>query len=153
MIGEVLVGRYRIDKELGRGGFGETFLARDLHMPKQPLCVVKHLKPVSDNPQLIDIATRLFKKEAETLAELGEHPQIPRLYAYFTEGEDFYLVQEFIDGKDLANEMNKRWTPKQVCNLIVEVMQILEFVHSKGVIHRDIKPQNIIAVRRITNWC
>ncbi len=149
MIAEVLVGRYRIDRELGRGGFGETFLARDLQMPKEPLCVVKHLKPFTDNPQLIEIATRLFQTEAEILAELGEYPQIPRLYAYFTQGEDFYLVQEFIEGKDLADEMQKRWNAQTVCDLIMEMMRILEFVHGKGVIHRDIKPQNII--RRATD--
>ena len=148
MIGELLVGRYRICKKLGRGGFGETFVARDLHMPKEPLCVVKHLKPVRNDPQLLETAIRLFNREAEALAELGEHDQIPRLYAYFTQGADFYLVQEFIEGKDLSHEMQRRWDAHAVCKLIVELMQILEFVHSKRVIHRDIKPDNIIRRRR-----
>ena len=148
MIGKLLNGRYQIEKPLGKGGFGETFLARDTQMPKEPQCVVKHLHPVSNNPQVLEVATRLFRKEAEVLAELGEHPQIPRLYAYFTQGEDFYLVQEFIEGKDLSYEMVKPWTPSAVCDLIAEMMEILEFVHSRGVIYRDIKPQNIIRRNR-----
>jgi|GEM_PF-5104425 len=144
MPGNLVGGRYQIERQLDQRGFGETFLACDTHMPKRPYCVVKRLRPVHTHPQVLEIAQRLFYKEAEMLAELGEHPQIPRLYAYFTEGGDFYLVQEFIDGHALEREMHEPWPPQKVYDFLVEMLHILEFVHSKGVIHRDIKPANIL---------
>jgi len=152
MNGKLVGGRYQIERQLGKGGFGETFLAYDTHMPKRPYRVVKHLRPINTSPRDLEMAKRLFYKEAEILfykeaeilMELGEHPQIPCLYAYFVEEEDFYLVQEFVDGHSLDQEMQEQWSPEKVHEFLVEMMSILAFVHSKGVIHRDIKPTNIL---------
>ncbi|NJO40571.1 MAG: protein kinase [Cyanobacteria bacterium CRU_2_1] len=150
MIGQILDRRYQITRSLSSGGFGETFLAQDIRIPGNPLCVVKQLKPSSNDPRHLEIARQLFSREAEALAQLGYHDQIPRLLAYFTEAEEFYLVQEFIEGHILEEEMpiGCRWTEEQVINLLQEVLTILVFVHAQGVIHRDIKPANIIRRQR-----
>ena len=91
MIGQLLDGRYLIEQVLAKGGFGETFLAKDIKRPGHPLCIVKKLHSFSDRPQSLKIARRLFKKEAEILEKLGEHDRIPTLLADLEENQDFYL--------------------------------------------------------------
>ncbi|MFB2938560.1 CHASE2 domain-containing protein [Aerosakkonemataceae cyanobacterium BLCC-F154] len=139
-------GRYEIIKILGAGGFGETYIAQDTQRPGNPLCVVKQLKPDIHNPKHLDLARRLFPREAEALERLGKHDQIPQLLAYFEENEEFYLVQEFIDGHSLEDELpqGKQLSEAEVINMLKELLPVLEFVHNNGVIHRDIKPNNII---------
>lgn len=146
MLGKKLGGRYSIVRVLSSGGFGETYVARDMQRPGNPQCVVKQLKPASDNPKLLKLARRMFEKEAETLERLGTHDQIPHLLAYFEEDQEFYLVQEFIAGHPLSHELSlgRQLPESQVLYILKELLQILEFVHSQGVIHRDIKPSNII---------
>ena len=143
---KLLGGRYRVVNILAVGGFGQTYVALDTHRPGNPKCVVKRLLPTSDNPSSLQNARRLFQSEAETLEKLGNHDQIPRLLAYFEENQEFYLVQDFIQGHLLGAELQPgwRWTESQVCQLLQEVLNILVFVHSQGVIHRDIKPTNLI---------
>jgi serine/threonine-protein kinase len=144
--GQLLGGRYRVIGTLASGGFGQTYVAVDTHRPGSPRCVVKQLKPLNTSEEVLKQARRLFAIEAETLERLGHHPQIPRLLAYFEEGDEFYLVMEYIDGHPLAQEMSpgQRWSETQVCQMLQEVLEILEFVHGNGVIHRDIKPENLI---------
>ncbi|MBE9200115.1 MULTISPECIES: serine/threonine protein kinase [unclassified Nodularia (in: cyanobacteria)] len=146
MIGKLLDHRYQIIRVLAQGGFGQTYIAQDTRRPGNPVCVVKHLKPATSDPRVFDTAKRLFNSEAETLESLGHHDQIPRLLAYFDENQEFYLVQEFIPGQTLAEELipGQRWSESQVMQLLQGVLEILEFVHGQGVIHRDIKPDNII---------
>lgn len=146
VLGQLLDSRYQVVKILGAGGFGQTYIAQDTRRPGSPVCVVKHLKPASSDPKILNIARRLFKNEGETLENLGNHDQIPRLLAYFEENQEFYLVQEFIQGQTLSRELlpNQRWIESDVMQLLQEVLGILELVHSKDVIHRDIKPDNII---------
>jgi serine/threonine protein kinase/CHASE2 domain-containing sensor protein len=144
--GKILKDRYRITKVLGSGGFGRTYIAEDTQRPGNPLCVVKQLRPASDNSNLVQLAKRLFDREARTLEKLGKHEQIPQLLANFEEDGEFYLIQEFIPGKPLSTELplGKRLPETEVVSILQEVLQILEFVHSEDVIHRDIKPANII---------
>ena len=146
IVGKRLAGRYTIVRLLGAGGFGETYVAEDMQRPGSPLCVVKQLRPVSNNPKLFQLARRLFHREAETLEKLGKHPQIPQLLAYFEEEQEFYLVQEFVVGHPLSQELSlgRQLPEARVVALVQELLKILEFVHSQGVIHRDIKPSNII---------
>ncbi|HEY9803067.1 MAG TPA: serine/threonine-protein kinase [Leptolyngbyaceae cyanobacterium] len=149
MLGTVLVGRYQIYQMLGGGGFGKTYIALDTQRPGQPKCVVKHFQPVTHNPEFLETARRLFTSEAETLEKLGYHDQIPRLLAYFEENQEFFLVQEFIEGHSLRVEMppNQPWTEEKVIILLQQGLDILKFIHSHKVIHRDIKPENML--RRI----
>jgi serine/threonine protein kinase len=145
MIGKILRQRYQIIKQLGAGGFGETYLAEDLDIPvtPKPVCVVKRLKPTEIDKDSI----RLFEQEAQILYKLGQnHDQIPKLYAYFQEDEDFYLIQEFIEGKDLSNEIcpGKKLSEAEVIQLLRDVLEILVYIHDNRVIHRDIKPANIM---------
>ncbi|KAF3884972.1 MULTISPECIES: serine/threonine-protein kinase [Nostocales] len=150
MLGKLLDGRYRIVRVLSAGGFGETYIAEDTRRVGNPMCVVKRLKPASNDSNYLETARRLFYSEAETLEKLGDHNQIPRSLAYFEEDEEFYLVQDFIDGLPLSAELqtNQRWTESQVIEFLKDVLSILEFVHSYGVIHRDIKPDNLIRRHR-----
>ena len=147
--GDFLRDRYRVIQVLSRGGWGETYVARDLDLPKTPRCVIKMLKPATDDQTSLDMAEDLFKKEANTLQELGQHEQIPRLLAYFKVNKNFYLVQEFVDGLPLSSEIisGLRWSESKVLTLLLEVLNILTFVHGRQVIHRDIKPGNIIRRR------
>lgn len=141
-----LGGRYQIINKLGAGGFGRTFLAEDLHLPGHPQCVVKQLKPQTSEPETLAMARRLFDTEAEVLYQLGNHDQIPRLLAHFEDNEEFYLAQEFIEGEPLTKEFAKGqpWIESQVIELLQDILQVLAFVHEQQVIHRDIKPPNLI---------
>ncbi len=146
MRGKLLGGRYQVLEVLAQGGFGQTYIAKDMHRPGNPQCVVKHLQPTTANSRFLQNARRLFQTEAEILEKLGHHDQIPRLLAYFEENQEFYLVQEFIQGYTLTAQLQpgKRWSESQVYQLLQEILGILVFVHSHGAIHRDIKPDNII---------
>ena len=146
MLNTTLRGHYKIVRHLGGGGFGQTYLAEDIDLPTHPICVVKQLKPISTETFVLETAKRLFDQEAEILYALGSHDRIPRLLAHFQEGKDFYLVQEFADGDDLSQEIgNGKRSPETVAlSLLKEVLEILVFVHDRGVVHRDIKPANLI---------
>jgi serine/threonine protein kinase len=146
MIGRLLDGRYKILQVLGSGGFSETYLAQDTRRPGSPTCVVKLLKPNTNNPNSLQISRRLFQSEAETLERLGNHSQIPRLLAYFEEDQEFYLVQEYIKGNLLSTEFTPEtpYSEAQTIQLLRDVLLTLAFVHEQGVIHRDVKPDNLI---------
>jgi serine/threonine-protein kinase len=143
----LLNNRYRILKSLGRGGFGETFLAIDTQMPSQRQCVIKKLKPAVQSPRIPDWLKERFAREAAILEELGEnHPQIPQLYAYFNQSGEFYFVQEYIPGLTLSEAQQQRgnFSEGEVRKLLCQILPVLEYIHSRGIIHRDIKPENII---------
>ena len=146
MQGKILGSRYRVIEYIAEGGFGKTFLAEDTQLPGKDRCVVKQLFPSVDDPNFIQIARRLFGTEAETLNTLGVHNQIPRLMAYFEEDEKFYLVQQYIEGHTLSNELvsESAWSEDKVVDLLKDCLGILDFIHSKNVIHRDVKPDNLI---------
>ena len=142
----LLHGRYHLVKGLGKGGFGATFLAADLSLPGKPLCVIKQLRPNTDNPNFLSMARELFEREAKTLGRVGNHPQIPRLLDYFEDRQQFYLIQEFVKGNNLQQEVKKNGVlnEAQARQVLKEVIIILRDIHVQKVIHRDIKPANII---------
>jgi CHASE2 domain-containing sensor protein/tRNA A-37 threonylcarbamoyl transferase component Bud32 len=146
----LLDGRYQAEHTLGAGGFGVTYLARDTKRPGQPQCVIKQLVPARRDANFVNLARRLFNTEAEILAKLGHHAQIPHLLAYFEHQQEFYLVQEFIDGTPLDRELEGAtipWSEAQVLDLLRQLLPVLGFIHSQRVIHRDLKPGNIIRDR------
>ncbi|WP_066382071.1 MULTISPECIES: CHASE2 domain-containing serine/threonine-protein kinase [unclassified Anabaena] len=138
--------RYNITEILGSGGFGTTYLAQDVQRPGNPVCVVKQMRPSNQDSQYLSVLRRLFNNEAYILETLGKHPQIPYLLAFFEENQQFYLVQEFIPGHPLSDELTPGVTRSrvEVINLLKQVLQVLVFVHSYGVIHRDVKPGNLM---------
>lgn len=143
---QVVGGRYKISKQLARGGFGNTFLAFDTHKPGNPKCLVKHLKPIVNDPHVLKQAKRLFNQEATILETLGVHDQIPKFFDHFEENQEFYLVQDYIEGHDLTEELPSVCdvlSELEVIILLQEILEVLTFVHQKNVIHRDIKPSNI----------
>ena len=145
MVGLTLSGRYRIVQQLGKGGFGVTFLAEDTQRPGNPKCVVKLFQPVASDPDTLTAGKQLFDREAETLEVLGTHNQIPRLLAHFQEDQKFYLVQEFVEGHDISQELfpGKKLSEPYAIKLLKDILEILTFVHRNNHIHRDIKPSNV----------
>lgn len=133
---------YELLNPLGpQGRYCKTYLARNHDLPSVPYCVVKQLDQPSF-PKILD----LFKREAKVLDRLGKHSHIPQLIASFSEGDYFYLVQDYIEGQDLSHEIGpgKTLREAQVRDVLHQVLTILKFVHDQGVIHRDISPKNLI---------
>ncbi|MGD1873960.1 MAG: protein kinase [Mastigocoleus sp.] len=143
----VLKNRYKILQSLSYGGLCQTYLAEDLDLPGHPKCVVKHLKPKNPHPSILQMGKAIFRKEAKCLYSLGQKSeQIPRLFAHFEEKGEFYLVQEFIDGWDLNQEITSKtkFNQAEVIQLLKEILEPLAFVHKHNIIHRDIKPSNLM---------
>ncbi len=144
--GELFHDRYSIHRVLGRGGFGVTFLAQDAKLPGSPLCVIKQLCPKVNNPLTLRRAEQRFEREATILGQLGSHAQVPRLLDYFEEDKEFYLVQEYVKGWTLAKEVKREGmlSEIEVKRFLLEILPVLTYIHQHGVIHRDIKPPNIL---------
>ncbi|MDF5714865.1 MAG: serine/threonine-protein kinase [Rhizonema sp. NSF051] len=138
--------RYRVLKGLGVGGFGATFLAQDEGLPGEPSCVIKQLRPSEKTPHILEMARELFKREADTLGKIGNHPQVPRLLDYFEEYKQFYLVQEYISGQTLQQEIKSAgvFSEAGLRQFLGEILPLLQYIHDQKVIHRDIKPANLI---------
>ena len=165
MLGQKLAGRYELTRVLGAGGFGQTYLAMDTHgglvgesgLDKAQAgqtalgsyCVVKQLKPASQDRSFLTVARRLFETEAKTLRRLGSHPQIPSLIDSFEEDNEFYLVQEYVDGTSLEDEIAAagQFDETRAIALLEGVLPVLDFIHEHHVIHRDLKPDNLIRRR------
>lgn len=148
--GQLLIGilrhRYHIIKPLGQGGFGITYLAEDIERFNEA-CVVKQLIYQSpDSPGAQQKVQDLFTQEAQQLFQLGTHPQIPNLLAYFHEDGRQYLVQEFIEGHNLFQELKREgiYTETKLRHFLTSILPVLDYIHTQGVIHRDLKPHNIM---------
>ncbi|MEH2375996.1 tetratricopeptide repeat protein [Nostoc sp.] len=146
MNSHLLNGHYQILKVLNDREDGKTYLVENVNFPGSEF-IVKQLRPPSSNPQSLTILRRLFASKAATLEKLGqENDKIQKLIAYFEENEEFYIVQEFISGNPLTDEIipGQPLREDQVISLLLEILEILVIIHSYGVIHRDINPGNII---------
>ncbi|MFM5889945.1 MAG: protein kinase domain-containing protein [Dolichospermum sp.] len=153
LTGTVLEKRYEITRKLSGGGFGETYLAKDRDNNNQE-CVVKRLKPQGNfNKYEFRKIKELFEKEAKHLNRL-EHPQIPQLKDYivvkerfgFIVKQEFYIVQEYIEGQELRNELThgEQKDDNYVWQLLHDILKVVSFVHEQKLVHRDIKPDNLI---------
>lgn len=142
----ILKERYLVVRSLGQGGFGATFLAADISLPGTPPCVIKQLRPSSNVPHVFQMARELFEREAQTLGRIGNHPQVPRLLDYFEYSQQFYLIQEYVKGKNLQEEVKKNgvFSEAGLKQFLSEILPMLQYIHSHQVIHRDIKPANLI---------
>ncbi len=143
---ETFQGRYRILKVLGKGGFGITFLACDVKLPSKPLCVIKQLCPKLSDEAALERAQKRFEREARILGELGGHAQIPTLINYFERNGEFFLVQEYVRGNTLSQLVKQHgpWSEPQVRSFLDEILPLLTYIHGNQVIHRDIKPPNLM---------
>ncbi|TWH61060.1 serine/threonine-protein kinase [Dulcicalothrix desertica] len=142
--GDMIYGRYKIISFISRGGFGETYKAEDKQQ-QGLICLLKYLKPLTTNSSSLRIAQEKFCQEASTLRRLGTHSQIPELYDYFEENQKFYLVEEYIDGQNLADELkNSVFSEIQVIQVLYDTLKILDYLYQNNVIHRDIKPANLV---------
>jgi serine/threonine protein kinase, bacterial len=138
--------RYRVTKSLGQGGFGATFVAIDVSLPGEPICVIKQLRPSNNHEKFLRMARELFEREARTLGKIGNHPQIPRLLDFFEERRNFYLVQEYVSGHTIHQEVKQMGLFKEdkIRDFLIEILPVITYIHSQQVIHRDIKPANIL---------
>jgi serine/threonine protein kinase, bacterial len=138
--------RYRVTKSLGQGGFGATFVATDVSLPGEPVCVIKQLRPSNNHEKFLRMARELFEREARTLGQIGNHPQIPRLLDFFEERRNFYLVQEYVSGQTVHQEVKQLglFNEAKIRDFLKEILPVIAYIHTRQVIHRDIKPANIL---------
>jgi serine/threonine protein kinase len=140
--------RYRILSSLGAGGFGRTYLATDRSRFDE-YCAIKELTPSTQSTAVVAKAQEFFQQEANLLYQL-QHPQIPRFWATFEEQDRLFLVQDYIAGKTYAHLLDERresgegFTEAEIWRFLLQVLPVLGYIHSKGVIHRDVSPENII---------
>ncbi|MDV2993228.1 MAG: Serine/threonine-protein kinase PknD [Chroococcidiopsis sp. SAG 2025] len=147
MLGKIIGRRYQVVQILGSSSYCQTYLARTLDRNQPAKCVIKHLLSTDKITDLSYRWQRLFSREIAALEKLQSYSQVPQLLDYFDEDRQFYLVQEYIVGQPLSQLMppvRVKWSQQQVIELLYEVLSILEIVHSQGLIHRDLKPNNLI---------
>ena len=150
--GVLLSSRYQIIRELGRGGFGHTYLAEDTHRFNE-LCVLKEFIPQVEGDYALQKAKQLFEREAGVLYQL-KHPQIPQfreLLRVQTGGKgQLFLIQDYVEGPTYRELLHTRkrngesFSEAEAIKLLEQLLPVLDYIHSVGVIHRDIAPDNLI---------
>ncbi len=148
----ILHNRYNIKKLLGQGGFGRTYLAEDQGRFNE-LCVLKEYIPSTGSDYALQKSKELFHREAQTLYQI-HHPQVPELHSTFEENDRLFLVQDYIEGPTYRRLLDQRIASRQIFSegeafrFLQQMLPVLEYIHSKGIIHRDIAPDNIILRQR-----
>ncbi|MEH2467433.1 serine/threonine-protein kinase [Nostoc sp.] len=150
--GLTLGDRYVIVRQIGQGGFGRTYLAEDVNRFRE-LCVLKEFSPQVQTAYIVQKAEELFEREASVLYKL-QHPQIPRfreLLRMNLGGKEYlFLVQDYVEGETYNSLLNARiqqglrFTETEVRQLLLSILPVLEYIHSLGVIHRDVSPDNLM---------
>ena len=146
--GTILQNRYRSIQVLGEGGFGRTYLAQDGDRFNEP-CVLKEYNPNFEGTYALNKSKELFQREAQILYQI-KHPQIPAFRATFEEQKRLFLVQDYVEGKSYRSllddriEQKRTFTQKEMVKFLQQMLPVLAHIHDKGIIHRDISPDNII---------
>jgi len=145
-MGQLLNQRYQFIRTLGSDLLGQTYLVGDTSLPGHPPRVVRQLKLPLSNPRTLKFSIVLLKKKAEALRNIGDHSQIPKIIACFQENQSFYMVEEWVPGRSLKDEISSGgpMPAEQVKNILLQVLDVLDFVHNHGIIHRALKPSNLI---------
>lgn len=150
--GTILQNRYRLLNILGQGGFGRTYLAEDQGR-FQEKCALKEFIPQHSGSQFLQKSKELFQREASILYQI-QHPQIPQFRASFAQNQRLFLVQDYVEGKTYRmllaerKSKNEKFTEAEVLRLLQQLLTVLDYIHSQGIIHRDISPDNIILRER-----
>ena len=144
------VRHYQIVRIIAKGGFGTTYLACDPQHPDLGQYAIKQLNLAKSKTASNPDRQEFLRREARLLAQLGKHPQIPQFIESFAADDEFYIVQTFIEGNSLKDGLVEGygWTEYQTVEFLQQMLNILRFIHDRGVIHRDIKPSNIIRNRQ-----
>ncbi|MEO6860548.1 MAG: tetratricopeptide repeat protein [Microcoleus sp.] len=146
MIGQLLDRRYRIIKVTDSSEVGKTYIAADTHRPGYPQCTVREMRLLGTSSQTPELVKIIFQRNAEIIEKLGKHDKIPELLAYFEENQSLYLIEEFITGELLSEELiaGEPWAEDEVIALLSSILEVLAFIHENGFIHRRIQPDRVI---------
>ena len=148
VVGRIVGDRYRILRDIGHGGFGRTYLAEDSNRFNER-CILKELAPSVENQETLDKAKELFGREAEVLYQL-QHPQIPRFREWFVDPaqQSMFLVQDYVEGPTYQEILRDRapqtFSESEVVTLLTQLLPVLSYIHGRGVVHRDLSPDNLI---------
>jgi serine/threonine protein kinase len=147
-VGTILQNRYRLLSVLGQGGFGRTYLGEDQGRFNER-CALKELTPAQGGEYALDKSKELFQREAQILYQI-QHPQIPQFRATFEQDQRLFLVQDYVEGQTYRALLEQRkaqgigFSEAEVVQLMRQLLPVLAHIHSKGIVHRDIAPDNII---------
>ncbi|NMG18020.1 serine/threonine-protein kinase [Brasilonema bromeliae] len=147
--------RYQIQRLLGQGGFGRTYLAVDTQRFGD-YCVLKEFVPANTAEPVLLKSRELFEREAKILYQLN-HPQIPKFLAWLTEKQRIFIVQEYIEGDsysrllgDRLSIQKKPFSEAEVIQWLLDLLPVLEYIHQRNIIHRDISPDNVMLSRKLS---
>jgi serine/threonine-protein kinase len=149
--GTRIAARYTVQRVLGQGGFGRSYLAEDSQRFEEA-CVLKEFFPTKKSGRNLQKALDLFKREAKTLYQLN-HPQVPKFLACFTQRNRLFIVQEYIDGVPYSQLLKQRrqqdsqFSEAEVVPWLMQMLQVLDYLHGLNIVHRDISPDNIMYCR------
>ncbi|MFS9304983.1 Stk1 family PASTA domain-containing Ser/Thr kinase [Streptococcus peroris] len=140
-IGKIFAGRYRIIKQIGRGGMADVYLAKDLILDGEEVAV----KVLRTNYQTDPIAVARFQREARAMADL-DHPHIVRITDIGEEDGQQYLAMEYVAGLDLKRYIKEHYplSNEEAVRIMGQILLAMRLAHAKGIVHRDLKPQNIL---------